>query len=150
MPVKIELAAQNPLAVSADLLALAVSPGLTIKQEPLASIDKALSGGLAKLLAREEWKALKDQQLEVPAIGNLPFAKVILLGTGARGRLSNADYRLLAAKAARAANGAKARSLVLGFVDTVAPDKLRYVAEGIVLGAYRFDKYLTGDRRPKA
>jgi leucyl aminopeptidase len=150
MPVKIELAAQNPLAVSADLLALAVSPGLTVKQEPLASIDKALSGGLAKLLAREEWKALKDQQLEVPAMGDLPFAKIVLLGTGARGRLSNADYRLLAAKAARAANGAKARSLVLGFVDAVAPDKLRYVAEGIVLGAYRFDKYLTGDRRPKA
>jgi leucyl aminopeptidase len=28
--------------------------------------------------------------------------------------------------------------------------RLRYIAEGLVLGAYRFDKYLTGDRRPKA
>ena len=150
MPVKIQLAAQNPLALSADLLVLAVPPGLTVKQEPLASIDKALSGGLAKLIAREEWKGEKDQQLDLPAIGNLPFSKIVLLGTGARGKISNADYRLLAAKGARSANSAKARSLVLGFVDAVAPDKLRYVAEGIVLGAYRFDKYLTGDRRPKA
>jgi len=150
MPVKIQLAAQSPLAFSADLLALAVQPGATVKQEPLASLDKGLSGALSKLISREEFKGHKDQQLEVPAIGALPFSRVVLLGTGARGQLSSAECRLLAARAARAANSAKARSLVLGFSDSLAAEKLRYVAEGIVLGAYRFDKYLTGDRRPKA
>jgi len=149
MPVKLQLAAQAPLALSSDLLALAVPPGATVKQEPLASLDKALSGGLGKLIAREEFKGQKDQQLEVPAIGG-NFSKILLLGTGARGQLANADLRVLSAKAARAANAAKATSLVLGFADGLAPDKVRYAAEGIVLGSYRFDKYLTGERRPKA
>ncbi|HEY3593830.1 MAG TPA: leucyl aminopeptidase, partial [Polyangiaceae bacterium] len=30
------------------------------------------------------------------------------------------------------------------------PEKLRYLAEGLVLGEYRFTKYFTGDRRPKS
>jgi len=150
MAVKILLAAQSPLTSSADVLVLALPPGASTKQEPLASIDKALSLGLSKLMAREEFSGKKDQQLEMPGFGELRFGKVVLLGTGPRGQLANADYRLLAAKASRAANGAKAKSLVLGFSDAVAADKLRYVAEGLVLGAYRFDKYLTGDRRPKA
>jgi leucyl aminopeptidase len=148
MPVKLQLAAQSPLALSADLLAIAVPLGATVKQEPLASLDKTLSGALAKLIAREEFKGQKDQQLEVPALaGN--FSKILLLGTGARGQIANADLRLLSAKAARAANAAKATSLVLA-VEGLAPEKVRYAAEGLVLGSYRFDKYLTGDRRPKA
>ncbi len=85
----------------------------------------------------------------MPAVGG-HFSKIVLLGTGARGQISNADYRMLAARAARAAAGAKASSLVLGFSDGIAPDKLRFVGEGLVLGSYRFDKYLTGDRRPKS
>src|SRR5689334_8320197 len=125
MPVKLQLAAQNPLALSADLLALAVPPGATVKQEPLASLDKTLSGALGKLILREEFKGQKDQQLEVPvATGN--FTKILLFGTGARGQLSNADLRLLAAKAAKAANSAKATSLVVG-IEGLAPEKLRYV-----------------------
>src|SRR3954470_18802663 len=99
MPPKLQLAAQNPLALSADLLALAVPPGVSVKQEPLASLDKAASGAVARLLAREDFKGQKDQQLEVPAIGE-GFSKIILFGTGARGQISNADHRLLAAKAA--------------------------------------------------
>ena len=81
MPVKIQLAQQSPLAVSADLLALAVQPGATVKQEPLASLDKAFSGALSKVIAREDFKGQKDQQLDLPGIGALPFAKIVLLGT---------------------------------------------------------------------
>jgi leucyl aminopeptidase len=147
MPVKIQLAAQNPLAVSSDFVALPVPSGASVKQEPLASVDKALSGGLARLIATEEFKGNKDQSLEIPALG---AHRLLLLGVGQRGQMTNADWRIFGAKAARAANGAKAKSLVLGLPDGIAADKLRYVAEGVILGAYRFSKYFTGDRRPKA
>jgi leucyl aminopeptidase len=150
MSVSIQLSAQAPLALTADVLVVAVSPGPLAKQELLASLDKAMSGGLTKLIAREEFKGEKDQQLDAPAAGALPFARVVLLGTGAKGQVSNADLRTLAAKAAKIANGAKAKSLALVFVDNLAADKLRYVAEGVVLGAYRFNKYFTGERKPKA
>jgi leucyl aminopeptidase len=150
MSVSIQLSAQSPATLSADVLVIAVSPGPLVKQEPLASLDKALSGGLAKLIAREEFKGERDQQLEVPAFGPLPFAKVVLLGTGSKGQVSNADLRTLSAKAGRFANGAKAKSLIFAFADNLAPEKLRFVSEGLLLGAYRFSKYFTGDRKPKA
>ncbi len=149
MPVKIHLAAQAPLSLPTDFVVLPVPAGTNVKQEPLASVDKALSGGLARLIAAEEFKGNKDQSLAIPAVGGLS-SQLLLLGVGQRGQISNADWRTFAAKAARAANVAKAKSLVLGLPDGIAPDKLRYVAEGLILGAYRFDKYLTGDRRPKA
>jgi leucyl aminopeptidase len=149
MTVSIQLSTQGPLAVPADVLVVAVSPGQLAKQEPVKSLDKALSG-LSKLISREEFKGEKDQQFELPTGGALPFSRVILLGTGQRGQLSNADLRTLSAKAARVANGCKAKSLTLAFSENVGADKLRYVTEGLVLGAYRFSKYYTGDRRPKA
>jgi leucyl aminopeptidase len=150
MSVSIQLSAQSPLSLSADVLVVAVSPGPLVKQEPLAALDKALSGALAKLIAREEFKGEKDQQIDAPAFGALPFARVVLLGTGPKGQVSNADLRTLSAKAARLGNGAKAKSLALIFADNVAAEKLRFVAEGLILGAYRFSKYFTGDRKPKA
>ena len=148
MSVTIQLSTQGPLTLSADVLVIAVSPGPAAKQEPVKSLDKTLPG-LAKLITREEFKGERDQQFEIPTGGTLPFSRVVLLGTGQRGQLSNADFRTLSAKAARIANGCKAKSLALAFSENVTAEKLRYVTEGLVLGAYRFSKYYTGDRRPK-
>ena len=149
MPVKIQLAAQNPLALTADLVVLPVSAGANVKQEPLASVDKALSGGLSKLIAAEEFKGNKDQSLDFPArrsvLGEAPASRY-------RSARSDEQRRLARLRRQVSACGqwGEGKSLVLGLPDGFAPDKLRYVAEGLVLGAYRFDKYFTGDRRPKA
>ena len=130
---------------------LPVAAGANVKQEPLASVDKALSGGLCQThRCRGVQGKQRAQSLEITSLGALPAGRLLLLGIGQKAQMSNADWRVFAAKSARAANGAKAKSLVLGLPDGIAPDKLRYVAEGLVLGAYRFAKYFTGDRRPKA
>ena len=150
MPFQIQLVAQSPVTLSADVLALPVSAGVNIKQDPLSYLDAALSGALAKMIEREEFKGHKDQQLEVNVVGVLPFVKILLFGTGQRGQMSNADWRTFAAKAAHFANGAKASTLVLAAPEGFAPEKLRYLVEGLRLGEYRFTKYMTGERRPKA
>ncbi|HVH45161.1 MAG TPA: leucyl aminopeptidase [Labilithrix sp.] len=49
----------------------------------------------------------------------------------------------------RSANTDKAKRLVLGVPEGLE-DRLREIVEGLELGAYRFTKYLTGDRKPKA
>jgi leucyl aminopeptidase len=72
-----------------------------------------------------------------------------LLGLGERRKLGAPEIRTFAAKAARAANGEKATSMALVLPAGLEND-LRAVAEGIELGAYRFTKYLTGERKPKA
>lgn len=150
MPLKIQQTASSPIETTADVAAIAVYAGATIKTEPLAAIDRALDGGLGKLLERADFTGKKDQVLEFPTFGKLPAARVLLFGLGDAEKVTNADLRVYAAKAARAANDGKAKSLVLGVPAQVDAERLRFLAEGAVLGAYKFLKYLTGDRRPKA
>jgi leucyl aminopeptidase len=68
---------------------------------------------------------------------------------GPRSGFGDAEARAFGAKAARAANAEKAKVLALGLPDGLE-SRARALAEGLELGAYRFSKYLTGDRKPKA
>jgi leucyl aminopeptidase len=72
---------------------------------------------------------------------------VLLVGAGPRRGVDAARIRSFCAVAARAA--VKANSLALVVPDKVSGPLLRAVAEGLAHGAYRFDKYFTGDRRAK-
>lgn len=150
MPMKIQQVVTNPLETTADVLAIAVYSGTSIKDEPLASLDAKLGGGLAKLVDRAEFKGKKDQVLDFPSLGKLPASRIILFGLGAKDEMTDADLRMCAAKVARQANDGKNSSLTLAYPEGVAGPQLRFVAEGVVLGSYKFSKYLTGDRRPKA
>jgi leucyl aminopeptidase len=178
MPLTLSIRAAKPLETPADLLVLGVwahaakdakgkdgkdakegkagkatkdgakSAGPAPLAEPLASLDLALGGGLAQLIEREEFTGKRDQTLSIPTLGRLPQGRVLVIGLGPRSGFGDGEARSFAAKAARSANGEKAKSLAL-----VLPDgfeaRLRAVSEGLELGAYRFTKYLTGDRKPK-
>ncbi len=157
MSLKISLQSARPYEVAADIAVIGAFtlPKSSAKSKagevpaPLKAIDVALGGGLAKLIAKEEFTAKKDQVLSITTLGRLPVDRLVILGLGDRRAMTNADVRAFAGKAARCANGDKARSLVLGVPEGLEK-RLRYVAEGLDLGVYRFTKYLTGDRRPKA
>jgi leucyl aminopeptidase len=152
MPLDIQLRAAQPVDLAADVLAVGVlqiggkSPALPPSLKP---IDSALGGALARLAAKEEFTGKRDQTLSVATLGRLPAEKVVLFGLGERRSLGTAGARTFAAKAARAANSEKAKSLALALPAGLEGD-LRAVAEGLELGAYRFTRYLTGDRKPKA
>jgi leucyl aminopeptidase len=117
--------------------------------EPLEALDQALGGGLAAIVAREEFTGKRDQTIAIPTLGKLPATKILVVGLGARGGYTDGDTRSFAAKAARSANAEKAKGLVLAIPDGLE-SHVRALAEGLELGAYRFTKYLTGDRKPKA
>jgi leucyl aminopeptidase len=82
-------------------------------------------------------------------LGRVKADRLVLLGLGDVAKLGAGDIRTFAAKAARAANADKAKRLVLG-LPAGLEKHLREVVEGLELGAYRFTKYMTGDRKPKA
>jgi leucyl aminopeptidase len=150
MPAKVQLVARNPLDIPADYVAVPVTLGGGVKGAPLAAIDRALGKSLAKVFAREDFRGQKDQQLEIPTYGRLRPRRLLFFGIGAAGELTHAELRAAAAKAARAANASKAGSLVLGVPEGVSGAKLRFLSEGLVLGEYRFSRYQTGERKPKA
>ena len=138
--------------LDADVLVVGVSQstpkadGLSPSLKPL---DEALGGALGKLATKEDFTGKRDQSLSLPTLGRLKAERLVVLGLGERRRLDAAQVRTFASKAARAANAEKAKTLALS-LPAGLEDHLRNVAEGLELGAYRFTKYLTGDRAPKA
>jgi leucyl aminopeptidase len=151
MPLDIQLRAAQPMDLAADVLVIGVlqltgkSPTLPPSLKP---IDDALGGALSKLAAREEFTGKREQSLSVGTLGRLPADKVVLVGLGDRRSIGAGEVRTFAAKAARAGNAEKAKSLALS-LPAGLEGHLRAVGEGLELGAYRFTKYFTGDRKPK-
>ncbi len=149
----------KPLETTADVLVLGVwafgakdakkAKAKAALPELLGALDEALGGGLAALIAKDEFTGKRDQSLSIATLGKLPAARVLVMGLGSRGGFGDSEARSFAAKAARAANGEKSKSLTLGIPEGLET-RARALAEGLELGAYRFTKYLTGDRKPKA
>jgi leucyl aminopeptidase len=147
MSPKIQSSSVNPLQAAADLLAIGVFEGNLPGQSAFARLDKALSGALAEQATQADFTGKSEQALELATVGAMVPKRVLVIGLGAKRTLSAADLRVFAATAARAA--IKRNSLALLLPEKVAGPSLRAVSEGIVLGAYQFAKYLTGERAPK-
>jgi leucyl aminopeptidase len=127
---------------------VAASASPPIKE--LADVDAIFDGFVSAAARREEFKGKHEQTLRVPSLGRVAARTVLVLGLGDRDAdgVTAADARSFAGRAARAANAEKAASLAL-ILPAGMERQLRAVAEGLTLGAYRFTKYLTGDRKPK-
>jgi leucyl aminopeptidase len=150
MTLEIQLRSDAAHTLAADLLVVGVLQSGSKGGLPpaLKALDAALGGALAKVLAKEEFSGKRDQTIALATLGRIPADKVMLCGLGEKRSVGTPEVRTFAAKAARAANGEKATSLALSLPAGLEGD-LRTVAEGLELGAYRFTKYLTGDRKPK-
>jgi leucyl aminopeptidase len=151
MPIDIQLRSDSLVSVDADVLVVGLAQtggkggGLPSALRP---IDEAMQGALARLVAKEEYQGKRDQTLSVSTLGRIAAERLILLGLGDRRKVSAPDLRTFGARAARLANVEKAKSLAVSVPAGLDAD-LRPIVEGIELGAYRFTKYLTGERQPK-
>jgi leucyl aminopeptidase len=152
MPLDIQLRTAQPLDLAGDVLVVGVlhAGGKTPTLPPsLKPLDAALGGALAKLAAREEFSGKRDQSLSLTTLGRIHADRLVVIGMGDRRGFGAPELRTFAAKAARAAQQDRAKSLALALPAGLEGD-MRAVGEGLELGAYRFTKYLTGDRKPKA
>jgi leucyl aminopeptidase len=150
MPLSLKLSSKTLLDSDSEVIALGVTESPLDKQKALVQLDEALSKKLVAHAVRTKFTGGNGQILDVPTLGQLPSARVVLVGLGkVRRGLDAAALRAFAATAARQA--ISATSLGLFLPEKVAgAESLRAVGEGIGLGAYRFTKYLTGKRRPES
>ena len=152
MPLQISARAAQAAKTAGDVVVVGVWTLSSSKKTRLADVadfDRALGGALARVIAKEDFKGKKDQSLSLATLGKVQASRLIMLGLGDPKTFTDADARAFGARAARMANGEKAKSLVVG-IPAGLESRIREVSEGLELGAYRFTKYLTGDRRPKA
>lgn len=147
MPIKLSLASGDILDTAVDVAVAGIPEGASTTEGVIAQLEKALGAVVPRNLKRDEFTGKKDQTADFPTNGTIKPSRLVLMGLG-KGPLTDADVRLFAAKAARFALGAKASSLAIELPAGIAGAE-RAAAEGIVLGGYRFTRYLTGDRVPK-
>jgi leucyl aminopeptidase len=140
-----------------DLLQIPVAVlGIPVFEDGVAeapsvqALDKALDGVLTKTIADEQWKGKKGSTLALHTHGRVGATRLLLVGLGARKDFSPGDLRGAAArvvKASVAAHG-KSAAFVMPAGDGLTTERtIQFVAEGALLGGYRFDKYLTGERK---
>jgi len=137
---------ENPAQVAADLLVVGVGSKHVGRDPLLQKLDRAAAGALLQTIKAEDWKAKSGQTLYVPVRGRIKAKRVLLVGLGDDPDALKA-LRVLAVKAAREGSGRG------GTVALVAPSSqpapLATLADGLTAGAYRYTRYLTGERKPK-
>jgi leucyl aminopeptidase len=113
------------------------------KQPPgLVSADKKLRGLLLKSAVQEGFKGKGDQTFSMHTQGKLPASRVVLLGLGPKAKWNPESLRLAAGRAIKLANKLQAKSIAIALPATEKlAEAARAAVEGIVLGAYRFDRY---------
>lgn len=144
---------QDLTALRVDLCAVLVFDGECQESPLVRALDQALSGLLSCLLEEEQFSGKKSQCLTVHTHGKLGTSRVLLLGAGKRQDFQHSDVRFATARAIRAANASRGRSVAIVFPDLAkelrdSAERLgQFIAEGALLGAYQFDRYRTGDRK---
>jgi leucyl aminopeptidase len=146
MAIRIELSATDAVSTDAGILAVAVFEGPLDKQKHFAAVDQALGGALGMQLSTVEFKGSHCQMVDLPTMGKLTARRVIVIGLGNKRDLDAGKVRHAIATVTRAAGSVPKFALAL---PELGAPLLRAAAEAVVLGAYRFVKYLTGERAPK-
>ena len=147
MPLSIVPGPRDPLAEAADALVVVVFAQAFSKHPAVRAADEALGGALLEHAKNAEFEGKPEQTLDVPTLAHLDAKRLVLIGAGPEAELTPARLRSVFAHAVRVGSAQNAERIVL-----VAPSddvSLREVGEGAALGAYRFTKYFTGDRKPK-
>ncbi|MBM4360144.1 MAG: leucyl aminopeptidase, partial [Deltaproteobacteria bacterium] len=149
MDLKITVASIAPLQASAEVLVLGVPTGAPLKKA-LASLSKPLGAALAKALKRSEFVGKKGQTCDVPVhSASVKASRVALVGLGDAAAVDGPELRRLGARAARFARSLNAASVAVATSQIELDGAEALIAQGAVLGAYRFEQYRTGDRVTK-
>lgn len=131
-----------------DALAVLVSEDDLARDELVSELDAAMQSALRTAIHGDEFTGKKDSQLVLPTFGRLAARKVALFGLGPGRKASVADVRSAVVRATRWGVDV-GPNLAIALPRKCTPETVRAAAEGAQLGAYRFAKYLTGDRLPK-
>ncbi len=141
---KITLSKDSATTTKAHIVAVGVREKELSKNATVKSLDSAMKGALSAHAKDEGYVGKLNEILKVPGT-NIGARWVVLVGLGAR-KASSADALRVAVHAARCAKKQASVAVVLPKSDEAS---VRAAAQGLLGGAYRYDRYLTGTRRPE-
>ena len=148
MTLSVQLVSGVATDTGADVLIVAVFASAVADSDALLALEDALGGGLLSHLKASEFEGKLEQQLDVPTFGRVKSRRLLIVGLGPKADADAARVRAVLASAVRSALSSSTKSIALVLPEPTP--SLRAVGEAVVLGAYRFSRYFTGDRKPKA
>ena len=148
--------ARNPLETGSDLL---VVPLIQLEGEKrrlpsrVTAIDRALGGRITAVLDSGDFRGSAGQKQVIYPNGDLPAKRVLLVGLGKEAKIDADALRSLAGSTVQEARGRRAtkvQMVVPALRRVKAPVAAQALAEGAVLGGYRFDEYKEPGEEPPA
>ncbi len=122
--------------------------GVTRPGGATGAADKALGGAISQLTSAGDVTGKFKECFVLPTLGKVPAARVFIVGLGERGKFNLDRVREVSARACLEARRMKLDSLStivhgagVGGVDLAEASEA--VAEGALLGTYRFSRYKT-------
>lgn len=138
-------------SLKTPLLAIPVRSN-PLKDPVITTLDESLDGALARLIREESFKGKFGQTLLVTTAGKIGATRLMLFGLSSSSQELSARVRTYAQRVGRRAREKGFSNFYLAIPKTDQGDEtvlIRWLSEGALLGTYRFDPYLTGDRKPK-
>lgn len=135
--------------ISCDVLIVNLFEGV---KKPLATageVDKALDNLISSyVIEKEDYKGKLGEVYVLPTYGKIPADKVIIVGLGKSEEFNFCKIREVASKAIQKAISLKAEKVCsivhgVGIAGLDASECAQMLAEGTILGAYKFTKYKT-------
>ena len=140
-----DITRQDAGAIIVNLFQGVTSPG-----GATGAVDEALDGGISALIAEGEIKGKKGEAPLVHSLGRIPSPRVIVAGLGKRESFDLNVIRNLMGTALRRARMAGAKTVATivhgaGIAGLETAECAQAVAEGAIMGEYRFRKYKNND-----
>src|SRR5690606_22946029 len=150
---EIKLTSTSPIEAKVGLVALPLFEedlGKKGKHALLDAADAAPDGKLRAVLMQERFEAKPNKKLALHSFGKLAAPSMVLLGLGKRSAYTHETFRMAAGTIAKEALRLQSAKIAVALPEEVeVDDAVRAGAEGLRLGAYRFDKWKTQDANEK-
>lgn len=120
--------------------------GVTHPGGATGAMDRALGGGISQLIAEGEIKGKKEEVTLIHTLGRIPSPRVLVAGLGKSDKFTADVIRNITAVALRRARAAGAASVATilhgaGIAGLDPEECARAIAEGAIMGTYRFRRY---------
>ena len=133
-----------------DLLSVAAFEGKVTALETFGVLDKALDGLLSATATEEQFEGKEGEKLLLHTHGRISCKRILVVGLGKREDFELAESRRFAAAVAETSTACRAKRLAttLPPVDATAQSQTaQFFIEGLLLANYKFDRYLSEDKR---
>ena len=120
--------------------------GVTAPGGATGAVDRAMGGAISALIADGEIKGKRGELTLIHSLGTIAPKRVLVAGLGKSETITLDGVRSVAAESARHLSGigVEAAATILHGAGIAGLDDMasaRALAEGVVMGMYRFDKY---------